>query len=127
MAMTWTDAVVKFANAIKVAENSPPEWNNPGSLTGADKGTFQVAGFGNAERVWKFVYAEDGWNALCIKVNRILSGRSLVYPLAMTIAEFGVKYSGSQDGNEGRNVAAELGVPETMSLGEWVAANPLGG
>jgi hypothetical protein len=126
MAMTWPDAVVKFANAIKVAENSPPEWNNPLSLTGADKGSFRVLGTANAEGVWKFATYEDGWNAGCTKVYRFLSGRSLVYHLAMTIAEFGVTYSHSQDGNEGRNVAAELGVPETMSLGEWVAANPLG-
>lgn len=123
--MNWPASVTKFCNAIKIAEGSNPDWNNPGDLTGADKGNFQVWGTANSEGVWKFVYAADGWNALCIKVNRILMGHSLVYPLVMTISELGMKYSG-KDPNWAKNVAAELGVPETMTIGEWVEANPLG-
>jgi hypothetical protein len=121
--MTWTPAVMKFANAIRIAEGSPIEWNNPGSLTGADRGAFPVTGTANKEGVWKFMYASDGYNALCVKVERILCGLSHVYPLTMTLAEVGLKYSG---GNPAwaENVAKELGVPVTMTLAEWVAANP---
>jgi hypothetical protein len=121
--VTWPANVIQFANAIKVAEGSDPAWNNPGDLTGADRGTFQVVGLANAEGVWKFMYPEDGWNALCIKVERMLTGRSRVYPLTMTLAEVGMQYSGG-DPNWAENVAAELSIPITTTLAEWVAANP---
>lgn len=114
----WTAPVLRLAKAISVAEGSPKEWNNPGSLTGTDAGAFPTCGTGNAEGVWKFVNERDGWQALCVKVHRMLVGKSSVYPPAMTIEEMGTRYSGSDDGNWGRNVAAFLGVPVTTTIQE---------
>ena len=59
--MDWSDSVVKFANAIKVAEGSNPLWNNPGDLKFADG--YPTHGFANSEGVLLFNNAEDGWNA----------------------------------------------------------------
>ena len=120
--MTWPNNVIKIALAIKVAEGSNPEWNNPGDLTGADAGNFPTCGTANAEGVLKFVNAEDGYNALCIKVNRMLAGKSSVYSLSMTLAEVGLKYSG-RDPNWARNVAAYLNVPETITVAELADAD----
>ena len=119
--MTWPNNVIKIALAIKKAEGSNPDWNNPGDLTGADAGIFPTCGIANSEGVLKFVNAEDGWNALCIKVNRMLAGKSHVYPLTMTLAELGMKYSG-KDPNWAKNVAAELHVPETITIQELADA-----
>ena len=118
----WPENVIRLANAIKVAEGSPPEWGNPGSLKSGDSGGFQLNGLGNAEGVVKFVNAEDGWNALCMKLNRILAGKSLVYPLTMTLAEMGLKYSGN-DPNWSINVARELGVSQDITLADLAISN----
>jgi len=111
----WSQAVLQLAKAISIAENSPPGWHNPGSLTGADAGSFQTNGFGNAEGVWKFVRMEDGWSALFIKVNRMLVGKSSVYPLTLTLEQVGLKYS-SGNPDWSKNVAEYLGVPVTTTL-----------
>ena len=115
--LPWPPSVLRVAKAISVAENSPVEWNNPGSLTGEDAGSFRTNGVANSEGVWKFVDLVDGWNALCNKVNRMLSGKSHVYPLTYTLAQTGLKYSGG-DPNWAKNVATYLGVPETTTLQE---------
>jgi hypothetical protein len=111
----WPDSVLKLAKAIAVAEGSNPEWNNPGDLTGKDAGSFRTCGVANKEGVLKFVNADDGWSALHIKVHRMLSGNSAVYPLTLTLEQVGLKYSGG-DANWSRNVANYLGVPETITL-----------
>ena len=111
----WPDNVVRLAKAIAVAEGSNPAWNNPGDLTGLDRGSFLVCGTANAEGVWKFVNAADGWTALYVKLARILAGQSKVYSLDMTLEEFGAKYSGG-DANWAVNVGRELGVPITTTL-----------
>jgi hypothetical protein len=113
----WSESVVRLANAIKKAENSPVEWNNPGSLTGSDAGGFQMDGFGNKEGVWKFVNAADGWQALYLKIDRMLSGKSKVYHLTDTLETVGMKYSGG-DPNWAINVAAALGVDPSTTLEE---------
>lgn len=117
----WPPCVLKLAKAISVAESSPPEWHNPGSLTGSDSGSFQTSGTGNAEGVWKFVNEADGWQALYIKVNRMLSGKSTVYPLNMPLERVGIRYSGG-DPNWAKNVAAYLGVPESTTLQELASS-----
>lgn len=118
----WPENVLRLANAIRIAENSPIEWNNPGSLKSGDAGGFQLNGVGNAEGVVKFVNADDGWDALCVKINRILAGRSLTYPLSMTLAEMGMRYSGN-DPNWAVNVARELGVSQDITLADLALSN----
>jgi hypothetical protein len=117
--MNWSNAVIKFALAIKVAEGSNPSWNNPGDLTFADG--YATLGSANVEGVLKFAHAEDGWNALCHQVYLMLSGLSRVYPLNWTIAQVGMKYSGG-DPNWSKNVCAELGVSDKMTLSEFAAS-----
>ena len=114
---SWPDNVVKLAKAIAKAEGSNPAWNNPGDLTGIDRGSFPVTGVVNQEGVWKFLNPEDGWNALYMKVNRMLAGKSAVYSLDMTLDQVGIRYSGG-DFNWAKNVAAALGVPESTTLRE---------
>ncbi len=121
--MTWPDEVLKFAKAISVAEGFgqpeaiPTLGNNPGDLTGGDTGSFQTMGVMNAEGVVRFTNIDDGWTALYMKVNRMLSGKSLVYPLTLTLEQVGLKYSGG-DPNWSKNVAEYLGVPEKTTLAE---------
>lgn len=113
----WSPAVLAFANAVKIAEGSNPDWNNPGDLTGADAGSFVTLGIANSEGVLKFARAEDGWNALCMKLARMLTGMSHVYPLSMTLEQVGMKYSNG-DPNWAKNVCAELKIPEATTLAE---------
>lgn len=117
----WPPLVIKFAQAVSKAEGFgipgaiPTVANNPCDLTAGDAGSFETDGTANAEGVVKFVRLEDGWSAAYIKFNRIFAGKSAVYPLSLTLAEMGLKYSGG-DPNWSKNVASELGVLETTSL-----------
>lgn len=119
--MQWSPQVLKLAKAIATAEGFgvegalPTRANNPGDLTGIDKGSFATNGTANSEGVWNFVNLADGWTALYFKVDRILRGASKVYPLTMTIEDMGETYSGG-DPNWAANVAKSLGVPVTMTL-----------
>ena len=96
----WPDCVLKLAKAIANAEgfdNSdalPTRANNPGDLTGSDGGSFRTLGTMNPEGVLHFENLEDGWQALYIKVNRMLSGKSTMYPLNLTLDRVGLRYSG---------------------------------
>jgi len=112
--------VQRLAHAITIAENSPPEWNNPGSLTGADADGYPTCGFGNKEGVWKFVNKADGEAALERKCARMFLGKSKVYPITWTLAQVGMTYSDG-DPNWAENVARELGVPVTTTLAELAA------
>jgi hypothetical protein len=113
----FSPQVLQLAKAISVAEGSPPEWNNPGDLTGTDAGSFATNGTGNLEGVWRFCNAVDGWMALWVKVDRMLSGKSRVYPLHFTLEDVGRIYSGG-DPNWARNVAAYMRVPITITLAQ---------
>ena len=119
----WPDCVLKLAKAIAHAEGFglpdaiPTRANNPGDLTGADAGSFRTMGTMNPEGVLHFVDVADGWQALYIKVNRMLSGKSLVYPLDMTLERVGLRYSGGKP-EWASNVAEYLGVPVTATLQE---------
>lgn len=111
--MIWTAPVLALGKAISIAENSPLEWNNPGSMKYADG--FPTCGIGNKEGVLKFVNKEDGWTALYHQVYLMLTGKSHVYHLTDTLAEVGLKYS---NGNKdwAKNVAEYLKVPLTTTL-----------
>ena len=119
----WPNSVLQLAKAIAHAEgfgppeNLPTRANNPGDLTGLDAAGFPTNGTANDEGVWNFVNLADGWEALYIKVNRMLAGRSAVYPLTMTLEQVGLKYSGGNP-DWAANVAAFLGVPTTTTLAE---------
>jgi hypothetical protein len=114
---TFSPVVIRFAQAIAVAEGSNPDWNNPGDLTGLDSGGFPTCGLANSEGVWKFLNKGDGWYALYIKCERMLSGRSKVYPPSMTLEDVGLRYSGG-DPHWADNVAAELGCSTTLTLAQ---------
>jgi hypothetical protein len=119
--MTWANNVLRLALAIKVAEGSNPLWNNPGDMVFADG--FPTHGFANSEGVLLFNNAEDGWNALCHQCNLMLTGKSHVYTLDMTIAQVGLKYANG-DTNWAKNVALELGVSLGTTLADLAGANP---
>lgn len=114
---TYAQNVIRFSRAISVAEGSNPEWNNPGDLTFADG--YPTCGFANSEHVLKFVNKDDGWAALYHQVWLMLTGKSKVYRLTDTIQEVGVKYAHDQ-GEWANNVAKELGVSITTTLGEII-------
>lgn len=114
---------MRFAQAVSVAEGFgipgaiPTTANNPCDLSVGDSGSFETDGVANKENVVRFVHLEDGWQAAYVKFNRILAGRSLVYPLTMTLAEMGLRYSGG-DPNWSANVAKELGVSTETTLAD---------
>lgn len=119
----WPPAVVKLSRAIAVAEgffvegSLPQRANNPGDLTGIDAGSFQTCGLANTEGVWNFKNLDDGWNALYLKVNRMLSGKSVLYHLTDTIEDLAKRYTGGDQAEAwAANVAKELGVPVTTTL-----------
>jgi hypothetical protein len=120
----WSNSVLKFARAIAHAEGFgdpdaiPTKANNPGDLTGADGGSLRVIGTMNKEGVLHFENLDDGWLALHIKVDRMLSGKSKVYPLTLTLEQVGIRYSGSDSGDWARNVASYLGVTPQTTLQE---------
>lgn len=106
-----------FADAIAKAENSNPEWNNPGSLTVSFG--YPTSGVGNSAGVLMFETPEDGWNALYKQLEAIVNGTSR-YTLNDSIATMGEQYSGG-DPNWAVNVAAALGVPQSTQLGDVLA------
>jgi hypothetical protein len=125
----YPPAVLKLAKAISVAEGFgvpgavPTRANNPGDLTGTDCGSFQTSGKANAEGVWIFTNLADGWEALYLKVNRMLAGKSAIYHLGDTIETLAGKYTGGDNAEAwAANVAAFLGVTVTTTLAELAAA-----
>lgn len=99
-----------------VAGSIPQRANNPGDLELGD------IGFGKlGEGVTVFDSAAAGWNALYAQIARMLTGKSHVYALDMTLAQVGLEYSGG-DPNWSKNVAALLKVPETITLAELAIA-----
>lgn len=105
------------AQAIAKAENSNPDWNNPGSLTISFG--YPTSGVGNSAGVLIFNSAVDGWNALYKQLEAIIHGQSR-YTLDTTITSFGLGYSGG-DPNWAINVASALGVSPDTQLGDILA------
>ena len=85
--------------------------NNPGDLELGD------IGYGTLEGKTIFLNAILGWQQLYKQVERMLSGKDDLYPATMTLAEAGLKYSGG-DPNWSKNVAAALGVAESITLAD---------
>lgn len=112
--VVWPQPVLKLAAAITVAEGSPPQWNNPGDLTYGFG--FPVLGPMNRDGVLKFRRLEDGEHALRHECWLMLTGKSGVYFLSDSLAIAGMKYS-KGDPNWAVNVARELGVPTSTTLG----------
>lgn len=125
----WPENVVRFAGAVAKAEGYgipgaiPTLANNPCDLTTGDSGSFETDGVMNKENVVRFVHLDDGWQAAFVKFNRIFAGRSLVYPLTMTLREMGIKYSGGRP-EWAVNVARELGVSQDITLADLALSNP---
>lgn len=104
----------------------PIRANNPCDLT--DDGNVGLGTLG--EGITVYANVADGWQAAYRKFERMLAGHSTVYPLTLTLAEVGMKYSG---GNPAWavNVASKMGggvTPETTLQGlvemdrEWSAS-----
>jgi hypothetical protein len=113
MNVIWPYCVSRFSHAITVAEGSDPDWNNPGDMT-ISLG-FRTVGVANAAGVLKFAQWIDGEYVLCHQCYLMLSGKSEIYSLSMTLAQAGLKYSGG-DPNWAKNAAAVLDLPVTATL-----------
>lgn len=113
--VVWPKPVLKLAAAITVAEGSKPEWNNPGDLTYSFG--LPIVGVVNSEGVLHFVNKEDGEWVLLHECYLMLTGKSRVYQLDWTLEKTGLKYAhGNKDWAV--NVARELGVPTSTTLGQ---------
>jgi len=130
----FSPAVLQLAKAISVAEgfgvegSIPTRANNPGDLTGADGGGFVTRGTANAEGVLIFLKLEDGWQALHVKVERMLAGKSAIYHLTDTLEDLARKYTGGDNPDAwAKNVATYLGVETSTTLQQIKdAAQPQG-
>lgn len=107
---------IAHAEGFYVKGAIPQLANNPGDLKLGD------VGYGTlGEGITVFQTSDLGWNALFHQVGKMLAGKSPYYHLTMTLAEVGMKYSGSPDW--AKNVASALGVAETITLGELDAVS----
>lgn len=104
------------AEGFDVEGSIPQRANNPGDLRIGDRGLGMLG-----EGITIFPTVEDGWDALDHQCGRILSGKSPYYRPQMTLAEMGMTYSGG-DQDWAKNVAAILGVPESITLAELAAS-----
>lgn len=108
--------VQRFAEAIAYAEGYKPGAlpytnNNPGDL----KNSSVRAVGADAQGHLIFATPADGWEALRRQLELIVSGRSAVYRLEMSIRQMGAKYA-EWSSNWSRNVASRLGVSEDTPL-----------
>lgn len=127
--MAIIDLVKRFADAVAHQEGfyAPPNAEglmplpkracNPTDMT--DEGNIGYGTLG--EGITIYPNEDSGWLAAWHKFGKWFSGRSTVYPLDMTLSDVGLKYSGG-DANWARNVSARLGVSESTTLGDLVAA-----
>ena len=126
--MVSNDLIKRMAEAVAAAEGfyahvapgeEPPipvRANNPCDLM--DDGNLGWGTLGEGITVYPAV--EKGWEAAYHKFERMLNGHSSVYPLTLSIAQVGMKYSG-HDPNWGINVSRKLGVQPETTLEELVA------
>jgi hypothetical protein len=126
------DTVGILAQAIATAEgyyapgdrdgHSLPHWlNNPGSLKKPALGAESLT-------TWKdtglivFPTERMGWDALKRQVDLMLTGNSSIYDPSDSILEVAKKYADG-DLNWGVNVARNLGIPPSCTLGEIAGAH----
>jgi len=122
----YSAVINAFALAIQQAEGwAPGSWsyvtNNPGNITDMGQpgqiGTKTNPSSGITFPV--FDTYQDGFDALCWKLNRAFNGLSSVYTPGMSISQFFAAYSGDQ--NEANNVASILGVDPNTTLAQLQA------
>jgi hypothetical protein len=111
----YSEAIRRMARAIAYAEGHglanaiPTRLNNPGDLKAS---SVPAIGRDDAGHL-QFATLEDGWLALYRQLYLIVTGRSRVYTLDMTIAEMGARYA-EGSGNWVKNVSARLAMsPDT--------------
>jgi hypothetical protein len=130
LAVTSETLIQAFATAIAHEEgfyvegSVPQRSRNPGDLSDdgdVGLGVIETGGPMGA-KITIYPTVDAGWAALTKKVARMLNGASSVYTPDLSIEQVGMKYSG--DAVWGKNVAARLGVPATMTLAEY-ASQPL--
>lgn len=107
---------IAHAEGYYVNGSIPQRANNPLDLELGD------IGYGTIEGKTIFLNAILGWQAGYNQVTRMLSGKDDLYPATMTLAEAGLRYSGG-DPNWSKNVAAALGVAESITLAELDAVS----
>lgn len=90
--------------------------NNPGDLTIGDEHGQAVSGYDGPFIIFSSVDA--GFQALTIKLQNILNGRSSHYSPGMSWQQIGMVWADG-DSNWGTNVAAALGVSPNDSLGNY--------
>lgn len=117
--LMYSPQLRRFAAAIARAEGFgqpgaiPTRNHNPGDLKSSS-----VASIGaDAQGHLMFSSDTDGWEALYRQLHLIVTGRSRVYTLNMTIADMARRYAGWSD-NWAANVASYLGVPTSTPLRE---------
>lgn len=111
--------VQRFAEAIAFAEGFygsgnpiPRRNNNPGDLKASDVPHVGKDAAGHLI----FATEADGWRALRLQIEKIISGASR-YSLEMTIATLAGGYA-EGSANWARNVSSKLGVSEGTTLRE---------
>jgi hypothetical protein len=115
-----TSKILNMAKSIANAEGFgipdaiPTRANNPGDLV-IPGWTGETLG---AEKISVFSSVEEGWQRLYNQLNLIVTGRSRVYTLDMSIAQMEKKYAPHAAGTWARNVARGLGVDPDTSLRE---------
>jgi len=116
--VNYSDSVTTFARAIAYAEGYgipgaiPTVANNPGDLVipgwSPTMGSAGIAVFDSPDY---------GWSRLYRQIALIVAGQSRHYNMGMTLAQMGRIYAGGDD-NWARNVAANLGVSTSTTLGQ---------
>lgn len=122
--------IQQFAEAVADEEgfydgtnDIPVRARNPCDITDDGNVGYGVIQTGGADGAKITIYPNlaAGWTAAYKKFGRALNGESEVYPITMTLEQFGMTYSG--DPNWGVNVAAKLKVTPQTTLQQLVAAN----
>lgn len=106
---------IAHAEGFGIAGAIPTRANNPGDLV---IGNWAGATLG-AQRIAVFNSPADGWDRLHRQLQLILSGRSHVYTVDMTIAEMAAKWTSTQGEAWIANVLEYLQAHEY----EWVDAD----
>lgn len=112
---TYSNAIRNMGQAIAYAEgyyesgSVPARTNNPGDLKLPDSTRTTETG------ITIFDSIGQGWQALYHQLQLIVTGRSNVYALDMTLADMG-QWWAAGDPNWARNVATYLNVPTSTQL-----------
>jgi hypothetical protein len=107
---------IATAEGFGVAGAVPTRANNPGDMVFG----YQGYGVANSEGVTIYPDLATGWGALYYELNLIFTGRSSVYSLSMTFAQFANKWTGGDNyGAWAANVVSAIGASVGETLGDW--------